>query len=30
MLVTWAGKIVKFLIIAYLGAGSMRLLDSAS
>lgn len=30
MLVTWAGKIVKFLIIAYLGAGSMRLLDSGS
>lgn len=30
MLVTWAGKIVKFLIIAYLGAGSMRLLNSGS
>ncbi len=25
--VTWAGKVVKFLIIAYLGAGSTNLLD---
>jgi uncharacterized membrane protein YdjX (TVP38/TMEM64 family) len=28
MLVTWAGKIVKFVLIAYLGAGSVGLLDS--
>lgn len=28
LLVTWAGKIVKFLIIAYLGAGSSNLLDN--
>lgn len=27
LVVTWAGKIVKFLIIAYLGAGSTNLLD---
>jgi len=27
LLVTWAGKIVKFLIIAYLGAGSSNLLE---
>ncbi|MBN1878165.1 MAG: VTT domain-containing protein [Anaerolineae bacterium] len=27
LLVTWAGKIVKFLLIAYLGAGSSNLLD---
>jgi len=28
MLVVWAGKIVKFVLIAYLGAGSIGLLDS--
>ena len=28
MLVVWAGKIVKFILIAYLGAGSIGLLDS--
>ena len=27
MLVTWAGKIVKFVLIAYLGAGSLGLLN---
>jgi len=27
MLVVWAGKIVKFILIAYLGAGSIGLLD---
>jgi len=27
MMVVWAGKIVKFILIAYLGAGSMGLLD---
>ncbi len=28
MLVVWAGKIVKFILVAYLGAGSIGLLDS--
>lgn len=27
LLVTWAGKIVKFILIAYLGAGSIGLFD---
>jgi uncharacterized membrane protein YdjX (TVP38/TMEM64 family) len=27
LLITWAGKIVKFLVIAYLGAGSVGLLE---
>jgi uncharacterized membrane protein YdjX (TVP38/TMEM64 family) len=27
MVVTWAGKIVKFVLIAYLGAGSIELLE---
>jgi uncharacterized membrane protein YdjX (TVP38/TMEM64 family) len=27
LLITWAGKIIKFLIIAYLGAGSAGLLE---
>jgi uncharacterized membrane protein YdjX (TVP38/TMEM64 family) len=27
LLITWAGKIIKFLIIAYLGAGSIELLE---
>jgi len=27
LLVTWAGKILKFVLIAYLGAGSLELLD---
>lgn len=30
MLVVWAGKIVKFILIAYLGASSMGLLDSVT